>query len=762
MLEHIDFIKNIGLFSDHAQEPDTEFKELTLVFGENGVGKTTIAAIIDSLRESNPTTITRRRSLPGHATPTCCVSLDGTAYNFDGVNWDGQPTYQTLEVFFPDFVARNVHAGGGVATEHKRNLCEFVLGRQAVADVQKLTEADIEARAALADKKQVEAKLALIIKAPDNLKTFVALTEDPEIDARITKARAALAEAIAAEKVAARPVPTAIPLVAPSSESVIEVLGLTDTSIGAGVAKVVRDHADGILGEGGENWLDFGMQHVVDEQCPFCGQEVRDVALVESVRQYFGAAYRGLVVSVSAGVISARSACAVSVFDTAKAVIRAQLSLAGQWEEQYVLDKDAVEAQLASAEISWGKGAKQLEAVLSAKQSSPLDVIQPDAVDAALAHFEAALAHIGAVNAALAACATTAEVYKKAVASADKAQLADEVSHLENQKARHLEPAVTLLGDLATQQKRRKDADDEKDRLKTAIDAHANAVVGKYESGINYYLQHFGCDLLISKVETGFLGGKASVSYRLNVRGHDVPLGAVGDDPCFDSVLSEGDKYSLALAFFLARLKDVLDLTGRILVLDDPVNSLGGSRRRLVEGVIKDLRKRGAQVIVLTHDERLAAMLWRDSTKVGAMKKIVPLQVERTATGSRLVPWDVERATRSEYVEDYLTLVAFLDGDVDHTVAAACVRPYVEQRMRHIFPGAPLESRDTLGQMIGKIRASQPGDALYILQGKLLELDAICDAGLPAAHATDDVAGMPPLTREEVRVFAQKALDVLP
>ena len=173
-------------------------------------------------------------------------------------------------------------------------------------------------------------------------------------------------------------------------------------------------------------------------------------------------------------------------------------------------------------------------------------------------------------------------------------------------------------------------------------------MVGKYQAGINHYLEHFGCDMRIEAVEPKFPSGKASVQYTLKVHGHKIELGLSADGPCFETVLSEGDKYTLALAFFFARLKDHGNLTGRIVVLDDPVNSLGNSRSSLIEGVVRDLRVRGAQVIVLTHDERLAAMMWRDKK---LMKEIVPLQVERTNRGSQLVPRDVDRATQSEYVE---------------------------------------------------------------------------------------------------------------
>jgi len=47
------------------------------------------------------------------------------------------------------------------------------------------------------------------------------------------------------------------------------------------------------------------------------------------------------------------------------------------------------------------------------------------------------------------------------------------------------------------------------------------------------------------------------------------------------------------------------------------------------------------------------------------------------------------------------------------------------------------------------------------LKTQLPELVAINDASLPGHHASDDVPGMPQLTPEAVRIFAQKALDVL-
>lgn len=94
--------------------------------------------------------------------------------------------------------------------------------------------------------------------------------------------------------------------------------------------------------------------------------------------------------------------------------------------------------------------------------------------------------------------------------------------------------------------------------------------------------------------------------------------------------------------------------------------------------------------------------------------------------------------------------------------AAASIRTYVEQRLRHLFPGPPFSSGDSLGQMIGKIRDSADGSRVSALKDKIPVLEAINDAALPSHHASDDVPGWDTLTPAEVRQYARQALELVP
>jgi wobble nucleotide-excising tRNase len=758
MLERFDTVKKVGLFDSYTHHPAGVFGEITLIYGENGVGKSTLAAILDSLRDRNAGEIIRRRSLPGTVAPSVSIRLNGNDYTFDGSDWNAQPPHDTLDVFYPGFVTRNVHAVNAVDPDHRRHLCELVLGRKAVEHVARLTQVDDEGRAALGELRSIEKELVLLIKRPDTLETFLGLPIDANIDDQIDKVRAELKQAQSMDAILLRAVPARVALPTVDRSAVASPLERSAAGIGADVASVIRSHISTRLDDGGEKWLEYGATHLgADGRCPFCAQALAGSHLVESIRSYFSAEYRSHTELLTIELQTIRAKLGTAAFAPMRTAFLAQVAVATQWADELPIDQAAIAAMLSEAEVIWSAAAKKLGVVIAAKRSKPLDRIDPASADDAIAEYESALGTLAKVNEILSASAKRAIDRKTALSTANTAEIEQRLRRLENQKARFEPLAQDLLGKRNALIEKRTKLDNEKTALKTDIGKHASGVVSKYQAGINHYLEHFGCDIRVEAIEPKFPSGKASIQYTLKAHGHEIDLGVSVDGPSFETVLSEGDKYTLALSFFFARLKDHADLSGRTVVLDDPVNSLGSSRRTLIEGVVRDLRTRGAQVIVLTHDERLAAMIWRDKK----LKAIVPLQVERTNKGSQLVPWDVDRATRSEYVSHYLVLQDFLEHGGDHTRAAACIRPYLEQRLRHLFPGPPFQTRDTFGQMIAKVRDSASGSRLSALQAKVQDLEAINDASLPGHHATDDVPGMAPLTSEGVRLFAQKALDVL-
>ena len=113
-------VKNIGRFLNAAASGDVTFRHNTLVFAPNGRGKTTLCAILRSLKHGEPAYITGRRSLGSPDQPEVRFLLDNNRVNFNNGAWS--ETLPELAIFDATYVTENVHSGEAVDTEQRRNL----------------------------------------------------------------------------------------------------------------------------------------------------------------------------------------------------------------------------------------------------------------------------------------------------------------------------------------------------------------------------------------------------------------------------------------------------------------------------------------------------------------------------------------------------------------------------------------------------------------------------------------------------------------
>jgi energy-coupling factor transporter ATP-binding protein EcfA2 len=118
MLKKIVSINNVGKFRKSAAAGDTAFAKRTLIVGANGFGKTTLCAVLRSLKTGEPSNLTGRKTLGATDPPTVEILHDGGTARFDGTTWSS--TYPALEVFDGVFVAENVHSGEVVDIERNR------------------------------------------------------------------------------------------------------------------------------------------------------------------------------------------------------------------------------------------------------------------------------------------------------------------------------------------------------------------------------------------------------------------------------------------------------------------------------------------------------------------------------------------------------------------------------------------------------------------------------------------------------------------
>jgi wobble nucleotide-excising tRNase len=87
MLQKIVHIKSIGRFRNCVAAGDVTLRRVTLIFAENGRGKTTLCAILRSLLTSTPALIIGRKTLGSADPPDVHLMMSGAAILFRNGAW---------------------------------------------------------------------------------------------------------------------------------------------------------------------------------------------------------------------------------------------------------------------------------------------------------------------------------------------------------------------------------------------------------------------------------------------------------------------------------------------------------------------------------------------------------------------------------------------------------------------------------------------------------------------------------------------------
>lgn len=243
MLHKINIIENVGRFEKALPTQDVRFGKCTMLFGENGWGKSTIADILRSLTENDPSIIVGRKTLAGGPNQKIVLQFDTGRTTFDGEKWNG-PTPR-IAVFDSLFVNDNVYSGDTVSAEHLRRQYGLVVGEKGVRLVRKIVQLDEENTENNRNVRALEAELIAglraIAPAAMTLANFEALGKDPEIDKAITEKQAEVKRAEKAKELKAAPVASLFPLPT-KAEKFETVLESTVEGIAAETAEAVRSH----------------------------------------------------------------------------------------------------------------------------------------------------------------------------------------------------------------------------------------------------------------------------------------------------------------------------------------------------------------------------------------------------------------------------------------------------------------------------------------------------------------------------------------
>lgn len=690
MINRIQLLRNIGLFDSVTAAANITLACLTLVYAENGRGKTTLAAILRSLATGDPIPIAERRRLAAQHPPHVVLDCDGApaATMFQNNAWNR--TLSNLTVFDDVFVDQNVYSGLVVEAGHRQKLHELILGAQAVAlnqQLQQLIRRIEEHNAALRER---SAAIPTTERAGLSVDDFCALPAHPEIDAKIEATERNLAAARERDPVRTTALFDSLSLPAFNTVAIDLILGEDLPSLDAAALARVQVHVAG-LGPGGETWISEGMRRLSQPSpraarlnCPFCAQDLTGSPVINYYRAYFSAAYADLRRRVSDALADINRTHGNDLPAAFERAVRVAVERRQFWSRFCAVPEIAVDT--ATIVRDWRSAREAVAAALSGKQAAPLErmTLAQGAQDA-VAAYEAHRRGIADLSSALQRANVAIRVTKEQAAAGSPQAIAADLSRLKAVKARHSATTKILCDSYLTEKAAKTATELQRDQTRATLDQQRTAVFAGYETTVNVYLQQFNAGFRLDGVTYAQTRGGPTCTYNVVINNTAVAVGAATapGEPSFRNTLSSGDRNTLALAFFFASLDQDPALGNKIVVIDDPISSLDDHRSLTTVQEIRRLVERAGQVVVLSHNKPFLCRIWEGSDHTIR----AALQVARDGTGSTIRSWNVDEDCVTEHDRRHAMLREYLaGGTTNHREVAKAIRPVLEAFLRVACP----------------------------------------------------------------------------
>jgi wobble nucleotide-excising tRNase len=560
MINRFQLLRNIGLFDSVSEGATIPLARFTLIYAENGRGKTTLAAVLRSLATGDPIPLAERRRLAAQHPPHVILDCSGgpPAAMFKNNAWNR--TFPNMAVFDDAFIDQNVYSGLAVEPEHRQNLHDLILGSRGVTLNQRLQELVMQIEVHNSALRTKTAAIPAAERGALSVDDFCALPRRADIDTAIQSAERNLAAAREQDPIRNTTVFDTVSLPAFDVSAIERVLQEDLTSLNAAAAARVQEHL-ATLGSRAESWIEEGMRHVPQisrgeaTPCPFCGQDLAGSELITHYQAYFGDEYANLKRRVSETLAAINRAHGGDV----PAAFERAVRITGERRQFWSRFCDVPDAVFDTATIArdWQVAREAVVAALTAKQGSPLERLSlTNEAQTAISQFETHRVSIGAINQRLQGANVAIRLVKEQAATANPTTLAADVTRLKAIKARHTPTIAGLCAEYLAEKAARPR------RSNCAIKPGSRwTSIGRARFPVTkpplIYIYHGSTRVFrIGNVTSANTRGGPTCTYDVIINSTPVPVAGgepVPGEPSFRNTLSAGDRNTLALAFFSHR-----------------------------------------------------------------------------------------------------------------------------------------------------------------------------------------------------------------
>ena len=679
MINKVERITSIGKYRAYQASGQVNFKKLTLIYGDNGGGKTTLTSIFRSLTNNDPEIIRSRISTNHTAPQAAQITQVGTPNIFHTFGSSGWTVpFSNIEIFDIHFVNDNVYSGFDFNDEHRKQLHQFVIGAQGVAIQNQIEQNKSSKTTSRQNQANIQQQIIQQVGnnlTPDLISSFLRIpsSEAQGIDQKISTAETALTNANSNAVIRTLQTLSVVNTVSTGIDftSIIADLQASSESIqNATLESLFADHCKDLKDndiEGPENWLQKGFAYIQKKFipdnseiiCPFCKQGIDDNAdILTAYSSKFNSDFNSLVERLKlhkAGLQDFNLEAKLQEFNTLNQNNTARIT---SWTPHLPTTTQAPNYDIIADETSLKTEFENLVALIDQKLQNPTTALPTTFADTFRTSIQNINDRIGVYNQSVTNYNAAISAFRSSIQSVPDAQ--KEVDKLKRIKKRFETPIDTLCTQLTTEKQTLRTLESNYSQLVQQQEAAATAFFGNYQSRINHYLTSvFRTHFRIEDVNHVAPQGRATqskVAYKLTIDGNDIsfsPNQPFNAKEC----LSEGDKSTIALAFFLSKLDIDPNKSNKILIFDDPLSSLDTNRRSYTIRIIKQLFQQLKQIVVLSHNEYFLHEVGKDTR--AADKVTLRITENFAAKASKIETCDLNELVKIEYFKHLDALEAF-------------------------------------------------------------------------------------------------------
>lgn len=744
-----------------------EFKPVNIIYAENGMGKTTLTMILNSLK-GEPDMLQNKKTFYFKGDQEVEIILENNPNGSPKINYKNgvwSENYPDIEIFDIHFVNDNVYTGTEIQAEHRKNLFGITIGKEGkiLTDIISNIKNEINELNSknTVIKNQIIQQSNGLIKETD-IDNLVSGVKNDIIQGQIDSKNQ---EILASQNIEVIKEKTTFKEIKITTID-IDFLDLFDSlnknlkSISEEYLQIFTQHTKHLNDEDAITWLKQGVKLMKEDSCPFCTQSLKNPSeIIESYQQYFNEEYKKHQDKLLYFKQLSDTFDETGIFLSIQNTVNQNFELTTFWKSYlFDLQIDNIDLGKESSELKSFMGTiKQAIQTKLSDRNSDYKTLEIEKISDIL---EAINVKIQVYNTSLSWYNSSINQVKEKLEKKDLTTLQIELRKFEIIKYRSQETTDTLCLNYQENNKRKKILDTEKTKKSETLKIYTESIFKKYGESINKYLGKFSNHIKIENLKSQYKGSSTEpfADYHITVNNQKVAFNEKGSGYSMKYVLSEGDKSAIALAFFFAKLAvDSNNLGNKIIVFDDPISSFDANRKTETLQSLSRLSKSCKQLFLLTHNINFAHQFYEKN------EKCLCLRIQSDNNSSQITDFDIEKENISGLAKNRITLERYLENggeELQKRDAIKCIRPLIEGLLRLKYPNKFVNGK-WLGDFLKLIENSVEEETIFRLKQVYEQLDDLNEYSKRYHHESLSNADNEIINEIELKKYIKYTLNVL-